>query len=218
MFGIVEAVMRPQKQPQESRMSEPSEQSAPPDENPAGGAEAVLSFWFAPGRERDWFMSSEQFDAELRAAWLAPHLAAAAGRLEHWRETPRGALALVLLLDQAPRNLFRRTARAFGCDRRALRVSAAAVERAQDLALSPQERVFLYMPYQHAEDLAAQERSLELFARLGADGDNAFAYAGKHHEIIKRFGRFPHRNAALGRANTPDEEAYLSGAIERFGQ
>ncbi|MGR4000478.1 MAG: DUF924 domain-containing protein [Alphaproteobacteria bacterium] len=195
-----------------------SQQTEVSDIDSGSGVESVLSFWFAEGRGRDWFMGGESFDDQVRSAWSDLHLQAMAGRLESWRESARGALALVLLLDQAPRNLFRRTARAFCCDRYALRVAASAIERAQDMLLSPQERVFLYMPYQHSEDLAAQERSLELFARLGTGGESSFSYAKKHHELIKRFGRFPHRNEYLGRRNTAEEESYLSGSIERFGQ
>jgi len=131
---------------------------------------------------------------------------AARGELEQWRSTPLAALALVVVLDQFPRNLFRGTARAFSSDSMALAAARGAVARGFDRLLSPAERTFVYMPYEHAEDLAAQRRSLALFHALDP---NDMEYAKRHYEIIARFGRFPHRNVILGRESTPDEIEFL---------
>ena len=189
---------------------------------PISDSEGVLGFWFAQGREAQWFASDAAFDEEIRTQLRQVHGLAVAGRLDSWGETARGALALVLLLDQVPRNLFRRTARAFASDAQARRVSAAAIERGQDKDLSIQERVFLYLPFEHSERLQDQERSLALFASLsdsqGGDNQELMLYAKKHHEIIARFGRFPHRNQVLGRETTAEEEEFLRDPSVRFGQ
>ena len=181
-------------------------------------AEGVLSFWFKDGREAQWFASSPDFDQEIRAQLSPLHAQAAAGRLNNWSDSARPALALVLLLDQVPRNLFRRTARAFASDARARRIAHTAIERGHDKELSMQERVFLYLPFEHSEHLADQERSLVLFEALAGDEGELMDYAQKHHEIIARFGRFPHRNEALGRATTAEEAAFLTDPSVRFGQ
>ena len=128
------------------------------------------------------------------------------GELDRWRSTPLAALALIVVLDQFSRNLFRGTPRAFVGDPAALAAAASAIERGFDRLLSAQERTFAYMPFEHAEDLAAQRRSLALFGALDPDDID---YAKRHHDIIARFGRFPHRNAALGRESTPEEIEFL---------
>jgi uncharacterized protein (DUF924 family) len=128
------------------------------------------------------------------------------GGLEQWQSTPLAALALVVVLDQFSRNMFRGTPRAFAGDLAALAAAASIIERGFDRLLSAQERTFVYMPFEHAEDLAAQNRSLALF---GALDPNDMEYARRHHEIIARFGRFPHRNAVLGRESTPEEIEFL---------
>lgn len=173
----------------------------------------VLDFWFgAPGsRERGrsrkaWFQKSEAFDADVRRRFLATWEQAARGELDRWQETPLASLALVVVLDQFPRNMFRGTARAFSSDSHALAAARGAIARGFDLLLSPIERWFIYMPFEHAEDLAAQRRSLALFEALDpAD----MKYAKRHYEIIARFGRFPHRNAILGRESTAEEAEFL---------
>ncbi len=180
-------------------------------------AQGILDFWFREGRQEQWFSSDSGFDEEIRLQLSEAHSLAAAQRLDSWVETPHGSLALVLLLDQVPRNLFRRTARAFASDAQARRVSAAAIERGQDRTLMIPERVFLYLPFEHSERLEDQERSLALFASLG-DSEELMLYAKKHHEIIARFGRFPHRNEVLGRETTPEEEEFLRDPSVRFGQ
>lgn len=180
---------------------------------------AVVDFWFAPpghpdyGRPRAlWFSKSARFDEALRARFEAHCRAALAGALDHWLAGPQSALALVLLLDQFPRNLYRGTPAAFGGDARALAAARTAIERLYDLALLPVQRWFLYLPFEHAEDMAEQRRALALFEGLRGHGGSAEAilYARRHAEVVARFGRFPHRNRILGRASTPEETAFLT--------
>jgi uncharacterized protein (DUF924 family) len=179
----------------------------------------VLGFWFGEpgsperGRPRKcWFEKSEAFDAEVRYRFLALQRRAAAGKLRKWERTPLAALALVVLLDQFPRNMFRGEARAFACDALALRVARHIVDSRFDSMLRPVERWFAYLPFEHAEDLAVQRRSLTLFGALAGDPDSAgtISYARRHYDIVRRFGRFPHRNAILGRVSTSEEAAFLS--------
>jgi uncharacterized protein (DUF924 family) len=179
----------------------------------------VLEFWFgAPdspefGRPRKrWFEKSAEFDALVRDRFLDTHEAAAAGRLDGWCERPLGALALVVALDQFPRNMFRGTARAFAADPQALAAARGIVARGFDAALLAVQRTFVYLPFEHAEDLAAQRESLRLFERLSGDPTTSgtFAWAMRHYAVIARFGRFPHRNAILGRESTPEELAFLA--------
>jgi uncharacterized protein (DUF924 family) len=131
---------------------------------------------------------------------------AARGELDRWRSAPLASLALIVVLDQFPRNMFRGTARAFASDALALAAARSALERSFDRLLSREERTFVYLPFEHAEDLAAQRRSLALFRALDPDD---MEYARRHYEIIARFGRFPHRNAILGRESTPEEADFL---------
>lgn len=136
---------------------------------------------------------------------------ALAGKLSAWERTPLAALALIVLLDQFPRNIFRGDPRSFAGDPLALRVARMAVRRGFDTLLRPVERTFVYLPFEHAEDLAAQRQSLRLFAALARDSNGASTvdYALRHYDIIARFGRFPHRNAMLGRESTPEEAEFL---------
>jgi uncharacterized protein (DUF924 family) len=173
----------------------------------------VLDFWFgAPGsRERGrprkaWFKKSESFDAEICRRFLVTWEQAARGELERWQATPLASLALVVTLDQFPRNMFRDMARAFASDSPALDAARGTIARGFDRLLSPLERSFVYMPFEHAEDLAAQRRSIALFHAL--DPEN-MKYAKRHYEIVARFGRFPHRNAILGRQSTVEEIEFL---------
>lgn len=179
----------------------------------------VLEFWFgAPdspefGRyRRQWFERSDAFDGLCRERFLATHEAAAAGKLDAWADRPLAALALVVTLDQFPRNMFRATPRAFATDARALAAARGIVSRGLDAPYMPAQRWFAYLPFEHAEDLAAQRESLEVFERLRGDPASAspIAYAMRHYAVIERFGRFPHRNALLGRASTPAELAFLA--------
>ena len=179
----------------------------------------VLAFWFgAPdsperGRPRKcWFEKSEAFDAEVRSRFLKLYKRAVAGKLSRWERTPLAALALAVVVDQFPRNMFRGQARAFAADPLALRVARRMLSRGFDGLLRPVERWFVYLPFEHAEDLAAQRRSIALFGNLAGypDGAGAMDYAQRHYTIIARFGRFPHRNAMLGRVSTSEEIAFLS--------
>jgi uncharacterized protein (DUF924 family) len=177
-------------------------------------AEEVLAFWFGPPppAARDaWFRKDPAFDASIRERFGGTIAAALAGAFGEWCTTPRGALARVIVLDQFTRNAHRGTPLAFAGDARALATASEAVERGFDAELDKYGRWFLYMPFEHAEDAHAQERSLALFGRLAKEtGDaGALEWAEKHAAVIRRFGRYPHRNAVLGRASTPEELAFL---------
>ena len=174
----------------------------------------IFDFWFGPpdsperGRPRKvWFQKSEPFDAEIHSRFRGTWERGAGGGLERWQATPLACLALVIVLDQFPRNMFRGTARAFSSDPAALAAAERLVARGFDRPLLPVERVFACMPFVHAEDLAAQRRSLALFETLGPE---YLESARRHHEIVARFGRFPHRNAILGRESTAEEVEFLS--------
>lgn len=165
----------------------------------------VVAYWREAGPSR-WFAKDDAFDREFRAKGLAFHEAAARGDLDTWVTTPEGALALMILLDQFPRNAFRDTPRMFETDAKALRMADAAIAAGHDQAVSPDLRLFFYLPFEHAEDLAAQERAVALIAPLGGE---LLDYAEVHRDIIRRFGRFPHRNAILNRETTPEEQRFL---------
>jgi uncharacterized protein (DUF924 family) len=176
----------------------------------------VLDFWFgsdaARGKARpEWFRKDEKFDSEIRRRFAAPHASAALGEREAWRAEPRSMLALVVVLDQFSRNLHRSDARAFSQDDHALACAREALARGDDATLMPVERQFLYMPFEHSEDLADQDRAVDLMRSLEvfAETRGLVEWAERHRAVIRRFGRFPHRNAALGRASTPAEAAFL---------
>ena len=166
----------------------------------------VIAFWRDAGMAK-WFGGGEAFDAECRAGFLQAHHAAARREYEHWMDSAEGALALLILLDQIPRNVFRNSGHAFASDSLARSYATRAIDAGFDAQVDPALRFFVYMPFEHSEDQRDQERAVELFAALG-DAD-LLGYANAHRDVIARFGRFPHRNAALGRANTPDEQAWL---------
>ncbi len=168
----------------------------------------VIAFWRVAGREK-WFVKDAAFDATIREKFLATYEAAAAGRLAEWEATAEGALALLIVLDQFPRNIFRGSARAFAADPLARAAANRAIARGFDRAISAAERQFFYLPFEHSEDLTDQERALALFRSTG-DAE-LLRWAQLHADIIRRFGRFPHRNAALGRVTTPEERAFLDG-------
>jgi uncharacterized protein (DUF924 family) len=194
----------------------------------------ILEFWFgdalvsadlAKTRAKLWFSRNDEFDREIeRRFGLLPE-SAAHGELDAWREDASSALALVLVLDQFPRNLFRKSPRAFAFDSLAREVALEAISRKFDEALPPLQASFLYLPLEHAEDIELQERSVQLFERLFArapadlhDLFGSFAdYARRHRDIVRRFGRFAHRNDVLGRPSTPEEAAYLESGGDRFG-
>jgi uncharacterized protein (DUF924 family) len=164
----------------------------------------VLAFWFADSAR--WWKHDPAFDAEVRERFLALHGAVDGGEREDWLETARGALAYVIVLDQLSRNMFRGTARMFASDPRARAAARMAVGRGDDRALSEDERTFLYMPFMHSEDVADQDRCVALCASASSDARSS---AERHRDIVRRFGRFPHRNALLGRPSTPEELAFL---------
>lgn len=165
----------------------------------------IVAFWQQAG-PACWFARSDAFDARC-AQFLLLHLRASRRELEPWTGSATGALALVLLLDQIPRNVYRDSAHAWATDALARRYAHEAVDAGFDAQVDPALRVFFYLPFEHSEAMADQRRSLALHARL--DGDEADRWARLHYELIERFGRFPHRNAALGRTSTAEEQAYL---------
>lgn len=179
--------------------------------------EAVTDLWFGRpvGRQRTlWFAPPADLDARIRRDFGVHIERATAGRYDHLTETPQGALALTVLLDQFPRNAFRGTAAAFAFDDLALSIAREAVRRRLDAPLLPVQRLFLYLPFEHAEDLDDQDTAVALIAPLGNAGWTF--YAERHREIIARFGRFPHRNAILGRETTAEEAAFLKEPFSGF--
>jgi len=180
----------------------------------------VLEFWFGPASQRAgmrpreaWFRKDPAFDQAIRERFGPTIEAALQGALPGWNDTPEDTLAQILLLDQFTRNAWRDTPRAFAGDERALALARRLVDRGDDLRLAPMLRWFVYMPFEHAEDLAVQDESVRLFTALAqaAPGfEGPLDYALRHRDVIRRFGRFPHRNAILGRDSSPEERAYLS--------
>lgn len=165
----------------------------------------IVTFWRNAGYER-WYTKDDAFDQELRDRFMSVWEAARDGRLSAWQNTDDGALALLIVLDQFPRNMFRNDARAFSTDARARAVATRAIAEGRDLRTDAVMRAFLYLPFEHSEDMADQERSVALFEPLGED---SLKWAVLHADIIRKFGRFPHRNTVLGRATTPEEAAFL---------
>jgi uncharacterized protein (DUF924 family) len=179
--------------------------------------EALLTFWFGHGtaeylRPRAvWFTKDAAFDTEVRARFLPDWERASRGELAAWADEPERCLAYIILCDQVPRNIFRGDAKAFSTDPLARDAATRAVDRGDDRTLPPVQRWFVYLPFEHSESLDDQRTAVALFEQLRDDPTSAVAieYGRKHLEIIERFGRFPHRNAALGRPSTPEEEAFL---------
>jgi uncharacterized protein (DUF924 family) len=166
---------------------------------------SVTGFWRQSGPEA-WFRKDEAFDADFRSRFLDLHYAAARRELDRWVGDAEGALALMILLDQFPRNCFRGTGHMFATDPLARHYAARAIEAGHDLAIDEQIRVFFYLPFEHSEDIADQKLSVELHK---ANAASYLEYAVDHYDIIERFGRFPHRNGPLGRETTPEEKAFL---------
>ena len=199
------------------------------------GPEDVLDFWFGgvaddpqaiADRSQVWFQPDPAFDRLCRERFGELHERAVRGELEEWQETPRGILALIVVLDQLSRNIHRGTSAAFACDAKALACCLRARERGFDELLRPVERMFLYMPFQHTENRERQDESVRAWEALAAsvDGElaeyigNSIVHAREHRDVVHRFGRFPHRNAVLGRDSTPEEQHYLDGGAPRYGQ
>src|SRR5690554_5744565 len=194
----------------------------------------ILDFWFGEFDENGlpdsehrnrWFRSSRKFDQEIRRRFLSMVLFASEEGLDHWRKTPGGRLAEIILLDQFSRNIYRGGALAFEQDKQANKLCKEAMRKGSDVALLPVQRVFMYMPLQHSERLDDQVLAVECYEQLVATASGelqdflrgSLHAAREHHEIIKRFGRFPHRNQALGRASTEAEKEYLDTA-NQYGQ
>jgi uncharacterized protein (DUF924 family) len=171
-------------------------------------ATKVIHFWRESGPDR-WFTVNEAFDLAIRTRFLATHEAAARVELVAWEGHAEGALALLILLDQFPRNMFRGSAHAFATDPLARWIANRALARGFDRSVDPTMRQFFYLPFMHSEDLADQDRSLQLYEALGEV--EQLKYAVIHRDIIVRFGRFPHRNGVLGRVTTPAEQSFLDG-------
>jgi uncharacterized protein (DUF924 family) len=169
--------------------------------------ETVLHFWRESGPAK-WFAKDEAFDAAIREKFLATYEAAAAGQLEAWEATAEGALALCIVLDQFPRNMFRGDARTFATDPLARAVANRALKRGHEQDVPPAQRGFFFLPFMHSEESVDQDRSVELYR---AAADENLKYAEEHRDIVRRFGRFPHRNVLLGRETTAEERAFLDG-------
>ena len=197
--------------------------------------QSLLEFWFADAasdagavekRNRVWFKSDAAFDRECSERFASLLQIAGDGRLDHWKDSPRGRLAFIILLDQLSRNIHRGTAAAYLGDERALAACLEGIELGHDRALTPIERSFFYLPMEHAEDRSIQARSVEHFEALAEEAPEALRkqlalnaqYARGHRDIVERFGRFPHRNATLGRTSTAEERTYLADDAPRFGQ
>ena len=184
----------------------------------------LLDFWFSDQSRLHWFEKNAAFDAAIRERFEETLHAGATGELDPWARTAPGGLALVILLDQFPRNLYRGSARAFAADARARAIASQAIDRRQDQDTALDRRFFFYVPFEHSESLADQERSVALFqawaeAHDGRARDEALEYMPyihRHAEIIRRFGRFPHRNEALGRESTAAELAFLQEPMSSF--
>ena len=184
----------------------------------------VLNFWFGEPGSPDydsvkpfWFSGGPSLDREITEKFKEAYKLALSGSLDSLAETPEGSLALIILLDQFPRNMFRGQPQAFSSDSQALKFAKNAISKGFDKKMNSVQKMFLYMPFQHSEDLKDQVASVEL--AKGLDSPGTLNYAQKHYDIIKEFGRFPHRNQTLGRENTPKENTYLnSEQAESFGQ
>jgi uncharacterized protein (DUF924 family) len=168
---------------------------------------AVLDFWFVENGPKQWFTHDPGFDAAIRDRFEGLVDQATNGALSHWRETARGTLAEIIVLDQFPRNLYRGDARAFGCDSLALEAAVQALQNKVDQGLSELERVFLFLPFEHSEATEDQETSVRLYGTLS--DDSYPDWAESHKTVIDRFGRYPHRNAVMGRPSTAEELAFL---------
>jgi uncharacterized protein (DUF924 family) len=168
----------------------------------------IIDFWFADATRKLWFDSTPEFDDELRTRFRDTWERARRGELDHWTETAEGCVALVIVLDQFPLNMFRGGADSYSTEAQARDVARIAIERGFDEDLETERKAFLYLPFMHSENLEDQQRALELFDQPGLESNLRFAR--HHHDIVKRFGRFPHRNAALGRVSSDAETEYLN--------
>lgn len=169
----------------------------------------VIKFWFEETQPQQWFQKNPDFDAHIKERFKTSYEMARDGLCSDWTKDAPGCLALCLVLDQFPRNMFRGTPASFATDEQALLVSKQALHRGYDQVLSPIKRRFLYLPFEHSENLADQKKSVSLFETMKDDDPLGYDYAVRHKDVIERFGRFPHRNAILGRESTPEEIEFL---------
>jgi uncharacterized protein (DUF924 family) len=181
-------------------------------------AQEILDFWFGKSNspefgksQKKWFEKNVDFDSEVRSRFLSQYELAVSGQLDSWQDSAQECLALIIILDQFSRNMFRGTSQAFATDSKALIAADRAVKNKFDRSLLAVQRWFLYLPFEHSENIEHQQKSVELFSQLGGDSENEMVidYARRHLEIIERFGRFPHRNQILGRETTPEEAEFL---------
>lgn len=170
----------------------------------------ILTFWFAETKPAQWFQKNPDFDETIRARFESDYHLAVKGIYDGWQNEAKGSLALIVLLDQFPRNMFRGTPRMFAADDKALDAARYAVEKKQDALLAPVERSFIYLPLEHSENLQDQKKCVKLFKAIQNEYPVGYDYAVRHLQIIEQFGRFPHRNAILGRPDTDEEKIYLA--------
>ena len=178
-------------------------------------AAEVLAYWFGPGMDQRWFNGGPEFDTEVRDRLGPVHVQAATGRLESWRDSARGCLALVILLDQVPRNIHRNSPQAYASDAQARELTRWALERGFEQELSQLEQLFLYLPLEHSETLSDQHDCVTLIGQLDQN-PQWVTWAEQHRDIIAKFGRFPHRNDCLGRPSTAEETAFLATPNSSF--
>ncbi len=170
----------------------------------------ILQFWFEETKPAQWFQKNPDFDSEITARFEPDYNMAVVNIYDGWMDTGKGCLALIILLDQFPRNMFRDTPKMFATDHKALEVAKHVVEKKFDLMMTLHEKVFTYLPFEHSENLDDQKTSLNLFKPTKDDDTTFYNYAVRHYDVIKKFGRFPHRNAILERQNTKLEDEYLA--------
>ena len=170
----------------------------------------ILNFWFDEIQPEQWFQKSDDFDRQIIDRFATDFDQAVQGKFDGWTDIAEGSLALIILLDQFSRNMFRDTPKAFSGDDKALAVARQSVEQGFDQTLEPSKRSFMYLPFEHSEDMDDQKRCVELFEAMKEDHPLGYDYALRHMAVIEQFGRFPHRNAILGRENTDEEAVYLA--------
>ena len=176
----------------------------------------ILDFWFVDTRPQQWFQVNEDFDALITKRFGDAYERASTGTFDDWQNNADGALALIILLDQFPRNMFRGTPKAFATDKKALVVAKYAISKGLDQVHSVQKKRFLYLPFEHSENINDQRRCVELFEKVKNDAPMGYEYAVRHFDVIDKYGRFPHRNKILSRDNTPEEEEYLAQSDAGF--
>ncbi len=176
----------------------------------------IIHFWFEETAPQQWFQKNSDFDDQIRDRFLVTYEMARDGLCDGWNRDAEGCLALCILLDQFPRNMFRGEADAFSTDGKALLVAKYAVSNGFDQVLHVTQRGFVYLPYEHSEKMEDQKKSVKFFEKMKKDDPLGYDYALRHMELIERFGRFPHRNARLGRKSTPEEEEYLAAPGSGF--